>query len=398
MSLFSALFYVTLITAIGGFLVFCFTRQIAVKGVAAVMTIIWVVLLVVSSFMATILTRTLGTSPYRLIILGASTGLAVVFYLCLGLAVVSAVNLIWWLRTRQTDPRRSNRLGVVRLLTVIVLVLSLVTTGYGFARAAKPEVNDIELSFDGLPSSFDGMKIALIADLHIGVATRNSFLPMVVNQVNAAAPDLIIIAGDLVNGSVSDLGDTMSILAQLSAPYGVVVTIGNHELHSGAEQWITYFRSLGLRVLVNQGILLTSGTDSIEILGINDNQGTGNLAPDLPTAYQRVNGSLGPSDAFQILVAHKPGQLFDDDKLVSRWGIDLQLSGHTHGGQLFPFHLATYLQQHVVAGVHEFDGVTLVTTRGIGTWGPPVRVLADPEIPIITLHRSGHVQEKPEVG
>ncbi|MDR0488116.1 MAG: metallophosphoesterase [Propionibacteriaceae bacterium] len=353
-------------------------------------------LILVGSVLAAILSRIMGTSDFRVPIMAASLGISVVFYLCLGLIPVVAIAGVIWFFTRPLAVQATHamiesgqstgkgRLLTIRILTVFMIVMSLAVTGYGFVRAQQPKLSPVTLQFDSLPSSFDGFTIALITDLHIGAATRTSFLPSVVAQVNAATPDLIVIAGDTVNGSVEDLGEQMSILGDLIAPYGVVLTTGNHDFYPCAPQWMEYFSSLGLTVLDNDGILLQRGQYRIQVLGIHDKQGEGEMAPDLDQATQRVSQiqRLG-GESFGILVAHEPVQVFDPGMRAS--GVSLQLSGHTHGGQLFPWGIATLFKQPTLDGVHRFNGVTLVTSRGVGNWASPVRVGADPEIPIITL-------------
>jgi len=375
--------------AAAAFLWFCLVKAVRLPRGWGIAVTILLGLLIVASVAATLLSRSLGTTPYRLALIAATCGVPVLAYLALGLVIVCLVNLIWWWATRQRTAAvagRNRRLTTVRVLTVVALVASLVTTGYGFVEAQRPAVTPVTLSFPNLPANFDGLTIALVADLHIGATTRGSFLPMLVDQVNAAHPDLIVIAGDIADGSVDSLADAVRPLEDLAAPYGVVVTTGNHDIYSGAAPWMAYLRTLGLTVLDNDAIALQRGDQSIQILGINDRQGQGAEAPDLQLAYNRAEALTGDAaDQFRILVAHEPVQALADNGLAGRLGIDLQLSGHTHGGQLWPLGYLAYLQQPVISGVHDVGGVTVVTSRGVGTWGPPVRVGADPEVPLITL-------------
>ena len=358
--------------------------------------------LLASGFLVSMACAAYGLDRYRLAAMAICSSIAVVFYFALLAVVVCVMDLIWWAFTNTqpaaevsaqralTDedspaspaPRTSNRTWAVRVCTVVAVALSLVITGYGYVKAQSPAITDVTLSFPDLPSDFDGMTIALVTDVHISSMSRSSFLPLVVDQINDAHPDLIVIAGDLVDGTVDDLGPQMSALENLAAPYGVVVTLGNHETYSGAEEWSAYFESLGLRVLTNDGILLTRGDQSITLLGVADLKQRGALAPDLARAVDRA-GSC--KDTFCILAAHEPKQVLEGGGLASQLGIDLQLSGHTHGGQLWPLGLVTMLSQPAVDGVHVIDNVSVVTSRGVGAFRPPERVGADPEIPLITL-------------
>jgi len=355
--------------------------------------------LMASGFIAAMACRVYGLARYRLIAMGLSSGITVVFYFALLALLVCVMDLIWWAFT-STPPttevaekhivdedspereRTSNRTYAARVCTVVALAFSLVITGYGYVKAQSPTVTDVSLSFPDLPSDFDGMTIALVTDVHISSMSRSSFLPTVVNQINDAHPDLIVLAGDLVDGTVANLGKRMSALKNLAAPYGVVVTLGNHETYSGAAEWSAYFESIGLRVLTNDGIRLTRGSQSITLVGVADLKQPGPLAPNLSLAVDRM-GSC--KDTFCILAAHEPKQVLEDDGLASTLGIDLQLSGHTHGGQLWPMRYITMLSQPAIDGVHVIDNVTVVTSRGVGAFRPPERVGADPEIPLITL-------------
>jgi len=391
-----------------GLLILIYTLTAILPAAALVCALVWqvhlpkvwawvtgtlVVLAVGVSVAGLLLARLAGSSRYRLALMTASMGVPWLAYLGLGLAFVSLTNLIWWLATRHRPARAagppSRRLPTIRWLTALAVVLSLVTTGYGFQRAQVPAVTPVSLEFANLPANFDGLTIALVSDLHLGATTRDSFVPMLVDQVNAAHPDLIVIAGDLVDGRLADVADRLEPLRNLAAPFGVVATLGNHDLYPEPREWLDFWATLGMRVLANDGIWLERGGQRIEVLGINDRQGQDDLAPDLALALARVETAGAGEQAFRILVAHEPVQAIDDAAVAGVPRIDLQLSGHTHGGQWWPFGYGALLQQPVLDGVHVIDSVTVVTSRGVGTWGPPVRVGSDPEIPLITLRRAG---------
>jgi len=355
-----------------------------------------------SGFVLPAACRAYGLDRARWVVMGAASMITVVFYFSILAVLVCVMNLVWWAFTRDesVDPdtakralidedspgSRSNRGWAVKVFTALALAIALLVTGYGYVRAQSPQITKVELSFTTLPSNFDGMTIALLTDLHISSMTRASFLPLVVDQVNDAHPDLVVIAGDLVDGTVANLSSRMSVLKDLQAPYGVVVTLGNHETYCGAEQWSDYFESLGLRVLTNDGVLLSRGSQTITVLGVADFKQDGPLAPDLNAA---VNSTGSCEESFCVLAAHEPKQVLAEDRLASRLAIDLQLSGHTHAGQLWPLGYVTRLTQPAIDGVHVINRVTVVTSSGVGTFRPPERVGADPEIPLITLRSSG---------
>ncbi|MCL2316567.1 MAG: metallophosphoesterase [Actinomycetia bacterium] len=362
-----------------------------------------VALVVVVSMMALTLRRLpLNMDTWRPLTTVALTGLPVVAYTMIGLVPVVVADLVWRARSRRSGPApsRPRRVGFLRWATCLVVALALGVTGFGWVRAHAPALTPVTIVSDQLPASFDGYRIALITDLHIGPGLSRAFLQQVVDETNAARPDLVVIAGDLVDGTVAELGGDLAPLAGLTAPDGVVVTTGNHEFYTGEPaRWVADYAALGLRVLDNDGVVLTRGDASIDVLGVNDRTGTAPLEPDLALAAQRLHDATGvPVDGtgrFRILVAHEPKQVLDDGDgggvpvtgtgLPARLGVDLALVGHTHGGQLWPLTALIGAVQPVRDGVHDLAGVTTVTSRGAGAWGPPVRVGAPPEIPLITL-------------
>jgi len=326
--------------------------------------------------------------------------LPVLLYFGIGLAVISLVNAGWsigqvasgvgHLETQQLI--HTGRLVFVRIATVVALIGAIGVTGYGCHEALNPKITNTSVTSSDLPAEFDGFRIALVSDIHVGVGLGRGFVQNLVRLVNDAKPDLIVIAGDLSNGSTQQLGDDLLPLTKLKAEYGVLVTTGNHEFDVNAEAWVAWLNDHGLPVLDNSGVVLTRGAASIDVLGINDLEGTAPLQPDLETAAQRLHDAYGvPVDGagrFRILIAHEPLQVSDQDDLAAKLGVDLQLSGHTHGGQIWPIQYLVTLQQPALDGTHVLDGVTVVTSRGAGSWGPPIRVGAPPEVPIVTLHRS----------
>jgi predicted MPP superfamily phosphohydrolase len=251
------------------------------------------------------------------------------------------------------------------------------------------------LRFAEFPEAFQEYRIALISDIHVGAGFGRDHVEQIVEKTNAAAPDLVVIAGDLVDGTVDQLGDDLAPLADLEAPDGVLVTTGNHEFYSGAGPWVEFWENdLGLNVLDNEAVVISregsAGTEYLGILGVNDRSGRPPLAADIQAAWDDLieQNPLAAADdrsATQILIAHQPLQALTDDGLPGRLGIDAQLSGHTHGGQLWPIRYLVRLQQPVVDGIHEVGGIQVLTSRGAGGWGPPVRVGASPQIPVVAL-------------
>ena len=316
--------------------------------------------------------------------------MGLLFYVILAILAVQIVHGVWRLvdRLRHQAPDRAPRL---RRLTAAGLVVALLTTAYGVVEADRPSTTPVTVVSADLPQAFDGYRIALITDLHVGPTRGRAFTQRVVDMVNAEIPDLIVLGGDMIDGSVAGLADELAPLSDLRATDGVVATTGNHEFYYDAADWIAQWRRQGLAVLDNDARIITRGGASIDVLGINDYSGAGALAPDLDAAVRRLEalgGSASDRGRFRLLVAHQPRQsMVVSGVTVASYGIDLQVSGHTHGGQMWPFRYLVRLQQPVVEGYGVVDGVPVFTSRGVGAWGPPVRVAAPPEVPIITLRR-----------
>ncbi|MGB7364179.1 MAG: metallophosphoesterase [Rhodococcus sp. (in: high G+C Gram-positive bacteria)] len=310
------------------------------------------------------------------------TWLAALLYLVLGTAaiavgalVIRAVALVG--RRNSARPRRA----FVRFSSAMLVLGTVAAVSYGLFEAATPRVTRTTVALDALPSDFDGTRVALVSDLHVGPANGRAFVDGVVDSIMAERPDLVIIAGDLVDGTVDLVGPELQPLARLSAPMGVVVTSGNHEFYAGdGGAWLDLYDSLGLTVLRNENVPLTRGAQTIDLVGIGDLTAPEPYEPDLRAALEGTD-----PDRFQLLVAHQPKQALEASDL----GVDMQVSGHTHGGQIWPVVYVVPLQQPSVQGVDTIGNTTLYTTRGAGTWGPPVRVAAPPEISLLELRAAG---------
>lgn len=307
----------------------------------------------------------------------ALSWLVVALYLALGLAITQAVAVVLWLVTAREDRRPLLR-RFNRTTAPLVAVAALGATAYGVVAAADPTVTRTTHSSASLPQAFDGATVALVTDLHAGVVHGADFAQKVVDRVNAAQPDLIVLSGDVVDAPFDRHRAEIAPLAGLEAPLGVFAVTGNHEMYSGSTaEWVAEWARLGITVLSNASAVVSHGEDTIRVAGVHDHEGTGEFAPDPARALE------GTSDAFTLYVAHQPRMA----QVSGSRGVDLQLSGHTHGGQVWPFELLVPLQQPMVEGFALISGVPVITSRGVGTWGPPVRIAAAPEIPLITLKR-----------
>jgi predicted MPP superfamily phosphohydrolase len=249
----------------------------------------------------------------------------------------------------------------------------------GFYRFYEKSV---EVPLARLSTRFDGLKIVQLSDVHIGPTLGASFMRAVVEQTNALGPDIVAITGDLVDGSVENLGEAVSELRHLRATHGVYFVTGNHEYYSGADPWCRFLEGLGIVVLRNERVSIGEGDEGFDLVGIDDFQ-AGRFeghGPDLPRA-------LAGRDASRelILLAHQPKAVHE----AQEPGVGLQLSGHTHGGQIWPFNWLVKLAQPAVQGLSWFEKTALYVSSGTGYWGPPMRLGTKAEVTEIVLRSGG---------
>ncbi|MEU2004396.1 metallophosphoesterase [Rhodococcus sp. NPDC019627] len=312
--------------------------------------------------------------------------LGALLYLVLGLLLVAIGSLVvrvvarWRHRGESADQVDLSRRRTLRLATSVVAVAAVVAAGYGVAEAARPKVVHVRVPLRRLPPEFDGVRVALVSDLHVGPARGAGFTREVVDVINAQEPDLVAIVGDLVDGTVSKVAPDLEPLADLRAPMGIFGVSGNHEFYADdGGRWLDVWDRLGIATLRNQRVALRRGDATIDIAGIHDYSSPAPYEPDLSAALAGRDPST-----FVMLLAHEPRQALEASDL----GVDLQLSGHTHGGQMWPLRYLVPLQQPSVTGLDRIGNTVLYTTRGVGAWGPPVRVAAPPEITILELVRA----------
>ncbi|MFF3376672.1 metallophosphoesterase [Streptomyces sp. NPDC002680] len=268
----------------------------------------------------------------------------------------------------------SRRLFVSRIVGGAAAAVAVGTVGHGtYGVLRGPQVKRVTVPLAKLPRSAHGFRITVVSDVHLGPILGRGFSQRVVDTINATQPDLIAVVGDLVDGSVDDLGSAVQPLAQLRARHGAYFVTGNHEYLSGAEQWIHKVRDLGLRPLENARTELPG----FDLAGVNDVRGVDEgQGPD----FVRALGDRDRSRA-AVLLAHQPVVIHD----AVRHGVDLQLSGHTHGGQLWPANFLAELANPTVAGLERYGDTQLYVSRGAGAWGPPVRVGAPSDITVVQL-------------
>jgi uncharacterized protein len=305
--------------------------------------------------------------------------MGVVFLLFAFLAIGDAGRAITWAARRLSTPATpvdpGRRVLLARAFAVGVgsVVAGLSVVGVRSALAGL-RIKEVSVSIAGLPRALAGLRIVQISDLHIGPLLRKEWVQGVVQRVRALKPDLVAITGDLVDGTVDELREHVAPLARLAeAPRGVYFSTGNHEYYSGVDDWLQYLPTLGIRPLSNERVQLAPGLD---IAGIHDPTGRGRYAPDLARA---LDGRDARTPV--VLLAHQPRQFVE----AARSGVALTLSGHTHGGQIWPFSWLVALVQPYIAGLHRRGDAQLYVSRGTGFWGPPMRVFAPAEIAVLRL-------------
>ena len=274
-----------------------------------------------------------------------------------------------------------------------VLAVATATSAIGFLNARRTaSVKRVDVPIRGLPQALEGFTIAQLSDIHVGPTIRSGYIQRIVEAVNRLGADTIAITGDLVDGSVPELREHIAPLAGLRARHGTFVVTGNHEYYAGAHAWIDELRRLGLKVLLNEHVVLQTRnvrgaqTDeelfesALVLAGVTDFTAGHFDAAHASDPHLALNDAP-PLVHTRVLLAHQPRSA----PLAAAAGYQLQLSGHTHGGQFFPWNLFVPMQQPFTAGLHRLHDMWVYVSRGTGYWGPPKRFGAPSEITLLTL-------------
>ncbi|HET9580727.1 MAG TPA: metallophosphoesterase [Usitatibacter sp.] len=269
---------------------------------------------------------------------------------------------------------RDSAYGVMALAPVVTLLGLLIARGVG-------RVRHVEIPIRGLPEELHGFTIAQISDIHVGPTIKRDFVERIVERVNRMRSDMVAITGDVVDGHVRDLSHHTAPLADLESRHGTYVVTGNHEYYSGVHGWVRELRRLGARVLLNEHVVLEHDGASIAVAGVTDYSAHYFEESHRSDPHGALAGA--PQDAVKVLLAHQPRSA----RHAARAGAHLQLSGHTHGGQFWPWNFFVRFQQPFTAGLHRVDEMWVYVNRGTGYWGPPMRFGVPPEITRIRLVR-----------
>ncbi len=311
----------------------------------------------------------------RLVAWPANLFLGFAFYLLIGLLATDAALLVVG-AAFEGDPG----LTLTRSRALAVLSFALVAGFTGMSSAlAPPRLARHEIRLRRWPRALDGFRIVQISDIHIGSMLGAPFARSIVTRVNALEPDLIAVTGDLVDGPVAHLASEVAPFADLRAAHGVFFVTGNHDYYSGAGSWVEHVRHLGMRPLRNERVTITQGEAHFELAGVDDHRGNlfgSGEGEDVPRALHGRH----PRDAV-VLLAHDPSTF----PAAVEADVDLQLSGHTHGGQIWPFNVLVRAAVGFVSGHYRRGDAQLLVGHGTGYWGPPMRLRAPAEILEVVL-------------
>ncbi|MDN5842074.1 MAG: metallophosphoesterase [Alcaligenaceae bacterium] len=314
--------------------------------------------------------------PHALLV-GLSWAFGVFLLLALLLLLRDVVGALVFLAAR----RVGRRILTGRALLQSIGPLAMVLSGLGVWEAVRvPDVKTIQITVPGLPQAFDGYRIAQLTDLHASRLLNEPWIEAVVARTNAQAPDLTVITGDIADGTPAERADDVHALADLRAHDGVLAIPGNHEYYADYQGWMKAYRNLGLTMLENKHVVIHRGQAGLAIVGITDSQARrfGQPPPDLSAALK----GLKP-DTPMILLSHRPGGAAQN----AQAGVALQLSGHTHGGQILGPHLLTqWANEGYVSGLYKVGAMQLYVSNGTGLWGGlAIRLGRPSEITLITL-------------
>lgn len=297
-------------------------------------------------------------------------------------AILDLIRLVAWgvTRIRKREPAATDvgrRQFLLRAGGGTALAVTSASVGLGvFEARGEHEIVTTDVPLKKLPKALDGFTIVQLTDLHVGMTIDREFVQRVVDRANALEPDLLVLTGDLIDGPVERLRDDVAPLGQLKAKHGVYAVTGNHEYYAGVDDWIAEISKLGVTYLRNQHVTIADG---FTLAGVDDYS-----AHEYPGHGEDLDAATKDRNAAHplVLLAHQPRQV----RHASKYDVDLQLSGHTHGGQIWPWHYIVKVQQHgLLAGLYEHDATRVYVSRGCGYWGPPVRFGAPLEITRIVL-------------
>jgi predicted MPP superfamily phosphohydrolase len=266
--------------------------------------------------------------------------------------------------------------------SVLIGALAMTLVGVWNARRTA-SVRTVDVPIEGLPETLAGFTIAQISDIHVGPTIRHGYVRRIVAAVNRLSADMVAVTGDLVDGNVRELSSHVAPLSDLTSRHGTFFVTGNHEYYSGAHAWIDELRRMGIVVLVNEHVVLRHRGSALVVAGVTDTSAH-HFVPSHRSSPERAIAGAPDHAPVRVLLAHQPRSA----PAAADAGFHLQLSGHTHGGQFWPWNLFVKMQQPFVAGLARLRNLWVYTSRGTGYWGPPIRFGAPSEITRVRLVRA----------
>jgi hypothetical protein len=328
--------------------------------------------------------RFVRRSVARFVAWPASLWMGFAFY---ALVLLAATDLVWWLvggaaRAAGEVAAADSTASALRAagVTALALVVGAISMRSGLR---PPDLRRVEIPLERWPAELDGFRIVQLSDIHIGPILDRSFARTLVERTNALEPDLVAITGDLVDGAVKQLREEVAPFGDLRGRLGVYFVTGNHDHYSGVHSWCDTIAELGIRVLRNERVALDDRGSAFDLVGVDDHRGS-HLADG---GGEDLDAAFDGRDARRpaILLAHDPSTF----KRASQLPVDLQISGHTHGGQMWPFGYLVRIAVPFVAGRFRRGASELYVSSGTGFWGPPMRLFAPAELTEITLRSAG---------
>ena len=347
--------------------------RVLTHGVGRYLVIIPVVLMVGNGFFVLdVVTEIIPDSPMLYMITSSFVGLTFMLFV-VALAYDLSISV-----SRRVPFDQAKRRSLKILFDITMLVMAISYLLRGLSQGVKlPAVNRVRVNIKDFP--LERFSIVQLTDVHVGRTIKRDFVEYLVRETNRLAPDLVVITGDLVDLHIQKIEHDLYPLKEIKAP--VYFILGNHEYFHGPGEALNYLRELGIKPLLNEHAVIEIAGKKFNLIGLNDITGTrfGLYPPDAAEAYSGVDQNL-PC----VVLAHQPRMI----SFVDNYRCDLMLSGHTHGGQIFPFGLLVMTAQPYLAGLYQHaDNRQIFVSRGTGYWGPPLRVLAPSEISLITLQK-----------